>query len=513
MGKKGRESRNGTEPGAVRLEELLAAWARGEPHAADVKSALAGFAAWLPYLSRRLQSGSARLRKAALRALHESGTRSGRDAVVDAAKSGALPAWLRLYAIELCGGDAPVDVAADLRGAASAAGDGGDVGELPTEERKLRLQLMVDRGDGAALGALFGARPDFDAEILAAIVEHETPDAGQLLLGLFGRLPELPDAERRLRDKELRRAWHALRQRGIALAEPRAERATATAPPAPAKSATSLAFTSHIDGEGSRVLVIACERPDEGGIDLLQLIVNEDSGLLSYTRNYLPRRELRSLIADLTRGDKELRLCPMDATWAWEVIRRAYNQSRRQSRDVPEQYVREHHVFEIRAPEAGTLRPEAWTAFTEGEIASVEAGRTADLLKEPELRSWGLEAREIEEAAAAYGELAESPIVVNPELKRGRAEEELQRQIEARFDEARRELWRQRLEEMAGYFLRSDRREKGLLALAGSLTLRAPDGAAKSPFLLALWRARIEAYLEAKKRSSQDDLIVKPGQR
>ncbi|MFN7973079.1 MAG: hypothetical protein U0166_12140 [Acidobacteriota bacterium] len=324
--------------GATRdVDAILAAYASGSiPTAAELKRVLASFSAWLPYLGRKLQQGPAPLRKAAISVLKDSGTRPGVEAIQAAARDSRMPAWLRSTAVEaLAEGDRDPAVVSALAAQAAIAPGSDSLAAASPADRKARIQLLVEGAEGAGLPAIVSSRPELLAPIADAIVECETEGVGRLIAEL------LDVVSGKEQEKILRRAWHALRQKGIAL--PELKRGAVARPAAPTEAT---AYASYVDAEGSRMVLVMRARVHEAGGDLLQFILNDERGMLDYTRAWLPKRDLVPLVEEFQRREKGLRLAPIDPVWALKLARDAYQCSRRVKYEVPEEYVRERDGFE-----------------------------------------------------------------------------------------------------------------------------------------------------------------------
>lgn len=490
--------------GATRdVDAILAAYASGSiPTAAELKRVLASFSAWLPYLGRKLQQGPAPLRKAAISVLKDSGTRPGVEAIQAAARDSRMPAWLRSTAVEaLAEGDRDPAVVSALAAQAAIAPGSDSLAAASPADRKARIQLLVEGAEGAGLPAIVSSRPELLAPIADAIVECETEGVGRLIAEL------LDVVSGKEQEKILRRAWHALRQKGIAL--PELKRGAVARPAAPTEAT---AYASYVDAEGSRMVLVMRARVHEAGGDLLQFILNDERGMLDYTRAWLPKRDLVPLVEEFQRREKGLRLAPIDPVWALKLARDAYQCSRRVKYEVPEEYVRERDGFEegmrIDRPDLVT---EARAAVPASEIGSVDLGATERLATLQEIETWGPPLPAAMGAADRRIEIEDGPIVTSAALREGRLQEEADRGLRETYDAERRALMARRLDEMASYYLRLGMREESVLCLAASDHLAAPDAdPAKSPVLRRLWERRVSDLAGLKKEQKKSDLVQPP---
>ena len=489
-------------PSCPEIDQLLDSLAQ-DLHASEPptgwKETLAGYPNWLPYLVSCLERGPAPRRKAALRVLMESGTRSGADAAASAIASPDAPAWLRVFGVNLPGADVPDGVREEL----AAVSDPLPPAELVREEagsRLARVELMVDQGAADVLVSAFGKMDELDDQIIQAAAGHGTQGAGVLLLRLGDR------AGSKKQRKEIRRVCHSLKQRGIQLEEAPSE-------PAPSRPERECrAWVSHVDAEGSRVMLMTSGRaPDD--LDLLQLVLNDESGIVSFSRGTVAARDVPNILKDINEGEHPVRLVDLDAAWAWHLIREAYAVSRRGAHEIPEQFVRERHRWEVTAPEGLSLPVEALRG--EAEASGPDLSRTAELLHQQEMVRWRPALDALDAAVSRYEDAVDSPIVVSSSATEERVREEAGRGAREYFDEARLGTYKRRLEEMALYFLQIGREEGARLALTAAEAIPAdPAGydAAEHPFLLALWKRGLDELREQRRKQSRDNLVVPPNE-
>ena len=504
MGHKGSRNRAGKGATACpEIDRLLSSCAERLDTMNPVpglKEALSGYPGWLPYLVRRLATGSAPERKAAVLALFRSDTASGIDAVTGLARDEKAPAWLRRFAVELLGDAAPVEARDEIvrwsRVLSTAV-----LAEEDARELRGRLQLLVDDSRADDLVGLFGSGAMVNDEVVRAVVEHETAAAGHVLVRLQCR--ELGKAE----EKIVRKAVHGLRQRGVAIDDPATVRVEATA----VTPVATLAYGSHVDGEGSRLLFLACGKPREEGFDFLQFMLNDQRGLVSFSRGWLSRKELDGVIARIESEDERLRLVTLEPSWAWHLVREAYGTSRRVANVIPEQWVRERHMWEQAAPAAG-LVSEARAALSADALAGPSGSEVA-LVESPEIASWAPTQRELGELLDRYMDVEDSPIVTTQEMKVGRQDEIVAEGTRRLFGGAARPRMARRFEEMAVYFLKLGRQDEAVLALRASDAVSASDDEAPSPVLVRLvGRALAAAAAELKERA-EESLVARPGAR
>jgi hypothetical protein len=142
------------------------------------------------------------------------------------------------------------------------------------------------------------------------------------------------------------------------------------------------------------------------------------------------------------------------------------------------------------------------------EVAKTYDTYASDLLELPEFAGWTLPAPIIQKYGDALREIEQSQIVVSPTMQQERINEIQARAMEEALSERSRRIMRLRLEEMAYYLLRTDRRREALWAVAAAQSLEDdnPQRLRRNPFAGAL----LERSLELAKARPTSGRIILP---
>ena len=168
----------------------------------------------------------------------------------------------------------------------------------------------------AKLRELRGKSDMSDLAIAKALSEINDPGAGELLV-------EMEEGASGALRREIRRAIYKLRQHGIEVREPEAERKAPTAP----VEAGLTALMSPIDPEGAQIVWMIKARP-RGGIVRLWGLVSETAGLAGVQNHALTRRELKTQQEDLEQ-QAGVKLVDIDPRLADFILCDAYRRTLR----------------------------------------------------------------------------------------------------------------------------------------------------------------------------------------
>lgn len=365
---------------------------------------------------------------------------------------------------------------------------------------------------GERLLAEWGVAADADAAALAAHAGRAA-DADLAIAHRLGAIPTAESAEhlQRMDDaatdkalrKEIKRALYRLQQRGVAVA--------ASAPP-PAAVAAPLTtpplegYVSSVDGRGDQLVWLV--RPQAGGVLHLFAVLNDAAGLREITLHSATRKTLKSLRDEL-QGKHDVRLASVDWRHADFLIRRAFEVARASGARMEGDYpALRAQLWREPAAEATPL---PGPATDEAALA-----RSADLLNEPELRTWFRGADELAPFLEEFSSVQDSPLVLNELQQRERFDAILARAVDSTFGAAQRETWTRRLTEMARYFAATRRPERAAEAAAVAAALAADVAPHDIPLCDQLVRASFAyfAQLAAQQQAerAKGSLVLTPGQ-
>lgn len=368
---------------------------------------------------------------------------------------------------------------------------------LDTVVRALPLPLAVDAARQVALGdlarglaVLRTVRPQVEAADLPALVDGlaAIPLTGSAMM-LMDILADCPPKDLQ---KTIRKALHRLKSRGVVFSDNQAPRQVVLGG---AVSRLECCLASFIDGSGDRMILMIRTRP-AGGYQSAYLVLNYGTGIRFAKALQMSRRELPELLESVQAQAPLIDLTPAHCQRQIALVQQMNLATRT---PVPEEFfmLRDLIGEPDTMPEAGAiyeaLSPE------ELEMARAQNDHAEDLLELPELGGWTLPESVVQAYADALAEIDDSKIVVSEAMQRERIDRVFESAMQDVLGEESRAIMRLRLEEMAYYFLQTDRRLEAMWALgaAESLLDDNPDRLRLNPFAGALLERSLEG---AKKR-------------
>jgi len=262
-------------------------------------------------------------------------------------------------------------------------------------------------------------------------------------------------------------------------------------------------LASFIDGAGDRMLLLIRTKP-LGGYNMAYLVINYGTGIRYALGLQASKRELPEIL-DKVQGPAPL--IDLEPTYCQYQIALAHQMNRDTHTPVPEEYFTLQDVV----GECHTTFERAiiYSALSEAdlELAKTYDTYASDLLELPEFAGWTLPASIIQKYGDALREIEQSQIVVSPAMQHERINEIQARATEETLGERSRHIMRLRLEEMAYYLLRTDRRREALWAVAAAQSLEDdnPHRLRRNPFAGALLERSLEL---AKARPSSGRIIL-----
>ncbi|MGD9764239.1 MAG: hypothetical protein AB7V27_11035 [Candidatus Binatia bacterium] len=356
-------------------------------------------------------------------------------------------------------------------------------------ERRLAEWGVAPEADPQALGPWIGRDALADLAIAARLGAIATETSARVLQDLMSRA-----GEKRVR-REAKRALYRLEQRGVAI--PRA--AEAAAPAAPLLAPTIEGWASPVDGHGDQLLWLG--RPQPGGVVHLFGIANDPAGLREVALHTITRKALRALRAELERKN-QVKLVEMDWRHVDFVLHRAFGWAREHGTRMEGDYPALRAQFSRQAPFES--EPPGQRDGLEAALVSAPQALTqsAELLSEPEFRTWFRSAEELKPFLDELAAVRDSPLVLNAAQQQERYEQITARAIESVFGGAHRDSWSRRLAEMATYLAASGRRQQSAQAFAVARAL-AENGAPRDlPFCSQLGRISLTFFFQ---QAVQDD--------
>jgi len=363
--------------------------------------------------------------------------------------------------------------------------------------RALPLPLAVDAARQIAqsdlargLAVLRTVRPGVEAADLPTLVDGlaAIPLTGSAMM----LMDILADCPPKALQKTIKKALHRLKSRGVIFSDSQAPRQVVVGG---AVSRLERCLASFIDGSGDRMILMIRTRPG-GGYQAAYLVLNYGTGIRFAKALQMSRRELPELLESVQAQAPLIDLTPAHCQ---RQIALAQQMNLATHTPVPEDFflLRDLIGEPDTMPEAGAiyeaLSPE------ELEMARAQNDHAEDLLELPELGGWTLPESVVQGYADALSEIDDSKIVVSEAMQRERVDRVFESAMQDVLGEDSRAIMRLRLEEMAHYFLQTERRLEAMWALgaAESLLDDNPDRLRLNPFAGALLERSLEG---AKKR-------------
>jgi hypothetical protein len=347
----------------------------------------------------------------------------------------------------------------------------------------------------------FGKGRETDLAIVFSLGKLTAGSAAEALLAL-----ENQTTDKDLR-KEVRRSLFKLSQKGISLGE---EKRVPTPAPIIASEAGVEGYMSAVDGGGGRLVWIAKPQPGHG-LQIVQGMVSDREGLVRAGGAQVRRKELRNMVQEI-KEKHHISMISIPWEYADEVLYGAYEKAKTLGRGAIE------HFHEIRSI-INSVKPKAQEhpIYRGLKSENVRDGpwreQSRRLLDEPELRYWFLDEDWVSFYLPQLEEAKTSRLVLNPLQKEERIAGIVRDAVKACCSGEIGAVLARRMEDMALYFLETDREPLARLALAVALQIHEGDpGPLGVSFLTGLVQKSFAFYLsqEQKKPDEEPSLIVKP---
>jgi len=301
--------------------------------------------------------------------------------------------------------------------------------------------------------------------------------------------------------KAIKKALHRLKVQGVAFAEMLPKGHTVVVGTVAHRLEKCLA--SFIDGAGDRMLLLIRTKP-MGGYNMAYLVINYGTGIRYALGLQATKRELPEIL-EKVQGPAPL--IDLEPTYCQYQVALAHQMNLDTRTSVPEEYFTLQDI--IGECHATFERAIIYSALSEADLQTAKTYDTYanDLLELPEFAGWTLPASIIQQYGDALREIEQSQIVVSPALQQERINEIQARAMEEVLGERSRRIMRLRLEEMAYYLLRTERRHEALWAVAAAQSLEDdnPHRLRRNPFAGALLERSLEL---AKARPSSGRIIL-----
>jgi hypothetical protein len=310
--------------------------------------------------------------------------------------------------------------------------------------------------------------------------------------------------------KEIKRSFFKLGQRGLTIPHEEA-RENKPAPGLFSRATDIEAYMSAVDGGGGRLVWIAKPQPNHG-LQVIQGMVNDRDGLLRVGGMHLRRKELRKMVQDIKeRHNVSMISIPWEyADW---MLYENYEKAKPRGQTGLENFHELRSVFANTKP-----RKQSHPIYQKLDAAQVHDGawreQSRRLLDEPELRYWILTDDWVQAFVAQLQEAQTSRLVLNPLQKEERFAAIVREAVKALCSGENGRSFRRRMEDMALYFVETNRLDLAKLSLAVALQVGEGDpGPLDVSFLTGLMQKTFAFYMsqeKAKTEEEQSSLIIKP---
>lgn len=366
-------------------------------------------------------------------------------------------------------------------------------GEARLSESGVGADAGVDQ-----LAEAVGRDADIDLAIVHRLGAVATPASAELLRRIER------DASKDLR-KEIKRSLYRLEQRGVEVPAP-----ARTEPKRAPVSAGIEGYVSAFDGRGDRLVWLVKPRP--GSVLHLFAVVNDPRGLREVALNRLTRKGLREIQSEL-RSKHDIRFVTVDWRHADRALQLGLEWAHARGEAVDGDYpaLRAQLTGEPPAPDLPPILDQARLVPSDQDLVD-----SAEILLEPEMRTWLLSEELAGKAVEELVEIRNSPLVLNDAQLTERFEAVNDRIVEQAFGGELLVSWQRRLEEMAYYFAKTSRPDRARQAAAAAQALRAGRSLSEIPFCAIYVRRTLGMYMaeteQRQEEERQSSLIVTPDQ-
>lgn len=358
--------------------------------------------------------------------------------------------------------------------------------------------------DIAGLNERRGQNADADLALAALLGEVQTAESAQFLADWVEQA-----TDKHLR-KEINRALYRLSQKGIQADRPAKGAGKSILTPIEPEG-----YLSSMDGRGDRLVWIVKSRVG-GGLHFLSALVNEPEGLRYIEGTEISRKMLRQVLQDLldSRG-----VTMVQVPWRYcdFLMQEGYERAEAQDKKEVESYpaLRSFVSTTPAEPQAVPL-PDSLDRETVAADGTFLA-TSIQLGEEPEMQRWVFDAEQAKPYVEKITSAQDSPLVLNQHQQKDRVDDVIKQAVTEVFSGESGQVYARRLEEMALYFVATERVMSAQRALAVSLALQ-KEGASGSgiPFCEGLVQQSIGLHYTEEKQQQQEEskssLIMKPSE-
>jgi len=383
-----------------------------------------------------------------------------------------------------------------------------------SHEDEIRSGLAALRNLGVAVDA---PAPDLVPQLKTQLGKgRETDLAVIFALGKIfepAAVEALGEIDRQTTDKdlkkEIKRSRFKLAQKGLVAPQ---EKAADSKPGAIFERVSDVeASMSAVDGGGGRLIWITKPQPNHG-LQVIQAMLHDREGLLRFGGMHVRRKELRKM-ADEIKQQHGISMISIPWEFADQIVYEGYERAKARGQSGLENF---HEVRSIIA--TGKPKDQAHPIYRRLDADQAREGPWRELsrrlLDEPELRYWILTDDWLQAILPQLEEAQTSRLVLNPLQKEERFNAIVREAVKTLCSGENGQAFKRRMEDMALYFLETNRADAAKLALAVALQVGEADpGLLDISFLTGLVQKSFAFFMsqeKAKREEEQSSLIIKP---
>jgi hypothetical protein len=312
--------------------------------------------------------------------------------------------------------------------------------------------------------------------------------------------------------KDAKRAIHTLKSQGLKVEAPKPAPAAAPAPVAAEEPAP--VFMTAIDGLGQRVLFFTAVA--RGGMDVAQIVVSEETGVVSADFAPLGRKEYRKFL-DRLQSAVETLVAEVPRPYARWLVARALDLNARARRAVPPSY---NDAALILGPTVG-MQMSPGRALPAPDEQAILVARGGELLGVKDLRSWGPPDAQWTAFETKVADIFRSQLYIDETQKLGAIRELVSSSVASFWTRAQRDVFAERLFDMAWLFGRTRKDTESALAVASARALLEDRPIESVPFAYAFFERLVKKPESAagqtpaphlpRERSAEPSNLIIPG--
>ncbi|HVR15099.1 MAG TPA: hypothetical protein VMS25_01975 [Candidatus Limnocylindrales bacterium] len=363
--------------------------------------------------------------------------------------------------------------------------------DAPAPDLVPQLKTQFGKGRETDLAAIFSLGKIFDPAAVEALGEIDRQTTDKDL------------------KKEIKRSRFKLAQKGLVAPQ---EKAPDTKPAAIFERVSDVeASMSAVDGGGGRLIWITKPQPNHG-LQVIQAMLHDREGLLRFGGMHVRRKELRKM-ADEIKQQHGISMISIPWEFADQIVYEGYERAKARGQSGLENF---HEVRSIIA--TGKPKEQAHPIYRRLDVDQAREGAWRELsrrlLDEPELRYWILTDDWLQAILPQLEEAQTSRLVLNPLQKEERFNAIVREAVKTLCAGENGQAFKRRMEDMALYFLETNRADAARLALAVALQVGEADpGLLDISFLTGLVQKSFAFFMsqeKAKREEEQSSLIIKP---